>query len=63
VTDGDHVDFIMEIMAQAFDPTYGEAWTRRQVEDALVLGNCHAYLASSSGLPVVEDEPAVGFSL
>ena len=60
---GDHVDRIMEIMAQAFDPAYGEAWTRRQVEDALVLGNCHAYLANSGGLPVIDDEPAVGFSL
>jgi ribosomal-protein-alanine N-acetyltransferase len=63
VKDADHVDQIMTVMAKSFDPAYGEAWTRRQVEDALLLGNCHAYLATSCGVPVDADEPAAGFSL
>lgn len=37
----DHLDLIMAVMGTAFDPKFGEAWSRRQVEDALVLGNCH----------------------
>lgn len=41
----DHLDQIMAVMAAAFDPAFGEAWNRRQVEDALLLGNCHYGLA------------------
>lgn len=42
----DDLDRIMAVMAAAFDPAYGEAWSRRQVEDALVIGNCHYGLVS-----------------
>jgi len=48
----DDVDRIMAVMACAFDPAFGEAWTRRQVEDALVLGNCHYLLAGPGGSPI-----------
>lgn len=41
----DDLDRIMAVMAAAFDPEFGEAWNRRQVEDALVIGNCHYGLA------------------
>lgn len=41
----DHLDQIMAIMNAAFDPAYGEAWTRRQVEDSLLIGNSHYGLA------------------
>jgi [ribosomal protein S18]-alanine N-acetyltransferase len=44
-TDHDDLDHIMAVMEQAFDPQFGEAWNRRQVEDALLLGNCHYGLA------------------
>lgn len=37
----DHLDQIMAVMESAFDPVFGEAWNRRQVEDALLLGNCN----------------------
>lgn len=37
----DDLDRIMAAMEAAFDPQFGEAWNRRQVEDALILGNCH----------------------
>lgn len=45
ITPADDLDRIMEVMSAAFDPAYGEAWTRRQVEDALLTGNCHYGLA------------------
>ena len=35
---GDDLDAIMAVMAAAFDPAFGEAWSRRQVGDALVAG-------------------------
>ena len=41
----DHLDQIMQVMAAAFEPAFGEAWSRRQVEDALLIGNCHYGLA------------------
>lgn len=44
-TQGDDIDRIMAVMPAAFDPAFGEAWTRRQVEDALLIGNCHYGLA------------------
>ena len=52
----DDIDRIMAVMQTAFDPAYGEAWTRRQVEDALLIGNCYFRIAD------VLDEPA-GFTL
>lgn len=52
----DDLDSIMAVMEGAFDPAFGEAWTRRQVEDALILGNCHYVLA-------IEDSTCAGFSL
>ena len=45
----DDLDRLMAVMQAGFDPAYGEAWTRRQVEDALVLGNCHYLLAGADG--------------
>ena len=53
----------MAVMATAFDPSYGEAWTRRQVEDALLTGNCSYFLVSSRGKCAKEGEPAAGFFL
>ncbi len=59
----DDIDRLMHVMAGAFDPTYGEAWSRRQVEDALLLGNCHAHLVTAQGRRVEDGDEAVGFSL
>ena len=47
----DDLDRIMQIMHAAFEPTYGEAWNRRQVSDALVTGNCHYALLEEAGQP------------
>lgn len=41
----DHLDLIMAVMETAFEPAFGEAWSRRQVEDALLLGHCQYGLA------------------
>lgn len=57
----DHVDQIMAIMSAAFDPAFGEAWSRRQVEDALTLGSCHYYLSNPGGTPPSETEQAAAF--
>ena len=62
----DDVDRIMAVMSCAFDPEFGEAWTRRQVEDALVIGNCHYFLADDCGLPAGDDATSAdiaGFAL
>lgn len=59
----DDLDRLMAVMASAFDPLYGEAWTRRQVEDALVIGNCHYQLISPSGGDPDDGTPAAGFYL
>jgi ribosomal-protein-alanine N-acetyltransferase len=50
-------------MAAAFDPAYGEAWTRRQIEDALLLGSCDYALIAADGTEPVGDTPAAGFFL
>lgn len=63
----DDVDRIMQVMQGAFDPEYREAWTRRQVEDALLIGNSHYLLAGPDGesLPAGcgDDYPVAGFAM
>jgi ribosomal-protein-alanine N-acetyltransferase len=59
----DDVDAIMRIMSAAFDPAYGEAWSRSQVMDALVLGHCHYGLADAQGNVAEEPAEARGFYL
>lgn len=63
MTSSDDIDRIMAVMQAAFDPQYGEAWTRAQVEDALLIGNCFYYLLSESGAEPAEGEAAGGFFL
>lgn len=45
----DDIDRIMSVMEQAFAPEFGEAWNRRQVSDALLLGNCRYGLIAHDG--------------
>lgn len=59
----DDLDRIMAVMAAAFAPEYGEAWNRRQVEDALLIGGCHYCLVSTSGDEPAPGEAAMGFFL
>ena len=59
----DDIDRIMAIMVAAFDPAFGEAWNRRQVEDAMVLGNCHYLLIAENGEAPPQAAAAAGFCL
>ncbi len=59
----DDLDRIMEVMQAAFDPAFGEAWTRRQVSDSLLLPNTYYLLAGADGCAPCEGEPAAGFAL
>lgn len=58
----DDLDRIMAVMEAAFDPAYGEAWTRSQVDGALVLGQTDYWLIAPDGGPV-GDGPAAGFAM
>ncbi len=57
----DDLDRIMAVMEAAFDAQFGEAWTRRQVGDALTLPNTHYLLAGVDGAQPRDGERAVGF--
>ena len=57
------VDAIMSVMDAAFDPLHGEAWTRRQVADALVLGNCHYLIVGPDGGPWGKSDEPAGFAM
>jgi len=59
----DDVDRIMAVMEAAFDPAFGEAWSRRQVSDALLLPNTHYLFAGADGGAPRDDEPVAGFTL
>ena len=59
----DDIDRIMAIMACAFDPAFGEAWSRRQLEDSLVLGSSHYGLIDAAGDHPAPGEAAAGFFL
>ena len=59
----DDLDRIMAVMDAAFDPAYGEAWTRRQVSEALALRGTFCLLAGSQGEEPAAGEAAVGFAL
>lgn len=43
------IDRIMSVMDVAFDPTFGEAWNRRQVADALTMPSTHAFVVDGQG--------------
>ncbi|AKM07593.1 GNAT family N-acetyltransferase [Pelagerythrobacter marensis] len=59
----DDLDRIMAVMDAAFDPAWGEAWTRRQVGDSLVLPTTHYAFADAAGAIPAEGEDAAGFTL
>ena len=58
------LDRIMAVMTTAFPPDYGEAWTRRQVEDSLLTGNCHYILINPQGhTPPADGQPAADMAV
>ena len=60
----DDVDRIMSVMERAFPPEFGEAWNRRQVSDALIVGNCRYGLIAPDGSEKFDsDTDTAGFFL
>lgn len=59
----DDLDRIMEIMEAAFDPAWGEAWTRRQVSDSLAFVHTRYILVGADGAPSTGSEPTAGFAM
>lgn len=59
----DPVDAIMAVMQAAFDPRHGEAWTRRQVADALVMANTHYLLFGQAEGEPIRAEQTTGFTM
>lgn len=64
----DDIDRIMTVMEAAFPPEYGEAWSRRQLADALIVGNCGYGLIAPDGSDLSGEGPehageAAGFFL
>ncbi len=57
------LDQIMVVMNAAFDPHWREAWTRRQVEDSLILPHIYAIVIDPHGQETSEDSTPAGFIL
>lgn len=59
----DALDAIMAVMEEAFDPRYGEAWTRRQIADSLTLRNVYFTLIDPDGTQDIDPDKVIGFAL
>jgi ribosomal-protein-alanine N-acetyltransferase len=59
----DDIDRIMAVMEAAFDPQWGEAWTRRQVEGSLMMRSTHYRLMDADGGEPADGEPAAAFAM
>jgi len=59
----DALDSIMAVMDAAFDPAFGEAWTRRQVSEALAMRGTFYLLAGPDGQAPSAETPVAGFAL
>lgn len=59
MTEETDLDRIMAIMDASFDPHWGEAWTRRQVSDSLLLPTTFHHIADAESVSI----KAAGFTL
>lgn len=59
----DDIDNILDVMAAAFDPVWGEAWNRRQISDSLVMPNIYYRLVDAASQPCASGAGAAGFTL
>lgn len=59
----DDIDHIMTVMEHAFDPGFGEAWNRLQVENAILVPSTHYGLADIDGNPLSAGAQPGGFYL
>ena len=57
------LDQLMRVMEVSFDPHYREAWTRRQVEDSLLVPSTFAMLCNEAADATAQGEKAAGFVL
>jgi ribosomal-protein-alanine N-acetyltransferase len=57
------IDRAMEVMEQAFDPEWGEAWNKRQLSSSLALQNTQLFLINTDGELAATDDKASGFLL
>jgi len=57
------LDAIMEIMDEAFDPHWGEAWNREQMIGSLGLPTTHCLIIDSNGQAWDDSTDAAGFLL
>lgn len=44
-------------MEEAFDPSFGEAWNKRQVSDALAMPSTRGLVVDEEGHPINDDSP------
>ena len=59
----EELDAIMEIMVQAFDPRWGEAWTKAQVLGSLQFPRTHVLIVDPEGQRWQSGQTAAGFLL
>lgn len=60
----DAIDRIMEVMAGAFAPEFGEAWNRRQVSDSLLLtGTAYCLIGAEGSIDPEPEVATAGFAL
>ncbi len=59
----DDLDRLMEVMEAAFDRKWGEAWSRRQVSDSLLLPSTYYRLIGADDRLPADTQPAAGFTL
>lgn len=57
------LDQLMRIMEVSFDPHYREAWTRRQVEDSMLISSTFAMLCDEAAKLTDGGSNAAGFIL
>lgn len=63
VADDRVLDGVMEVMARGFEPEYNEAWTRKQVSDALAMPSGHLITIGRDASDLEPDGNVAGFAL
>lgn len=59
----DALGSVMQVMSQAFDPLYGEAWNHSQTRSMLALPHTHVILAETIATKADQSALPVGFAL
>lgn len=59
----DDIDRIMEVMDASFDPVWGEAWNRKQVESSLFVPTTFYHLLDADGNSALPGHKAAAFAM